>query len=166
MKHLLSFLLVFALLLSFGCKDDTDDNSALSPISDTTIHPGYEEFYTDQSDIDTNQNNLIDTNTVVDDNSAIMVEDTTGNIQPATNDDLTQNGNSYYLIVGSYQNINNAQIRVQYFKNQGYTAEILPKFGNYNRVSVAKFNTENDARTELKRLKTKYNDNTFWLLLR
>lgn len=169
MKKLLIITLVFAIFFAFGCKDDNaTDPSALTPKHDTTVYPGYEEFYTDQSDVDSsdNSNNTFVDTTANNDDEPIMVEDTIGNIQPATNTDIDQSGNNFYIIVGSYQNVNNAQIRMQYFKNQGYTAEILPKFGTYNRVSIAKFNQENSAREELKRLRAKYNDNSFWLLLR
>ncbi|MBN2662631.1 MAG: SPOR domain-containing protein [Bacteroidales bacterium] len=169
MKKLLILTLVSAIFFAIGCKEDNpDDPSALTPSRDTNIYPGYEEFYTDESNTDSlnNANNTgIDT-TVNNDDVPVMVEDTVGNIQPATNTDIDNSGRNFYIIVGSYQNVNNAKIREQYFKNQGYTAEVLPKFGVYNRVSVAKFNQENSAREELKKLRTKYNDNSFWLLLR
>jgi len=166
MKKLINIILILTVFLAFGCKNDNNDQ-ALTPNQDTTIYPGYDE-YTDESDIDTtiDVNNTTIDSTNIDDNATIMVEDTIGNVQPATDTDMGQTDKNFYIIVGSYQNIGNAQIRMQYFKNQGYTAEVLAKFGTYNRVSVAKFNEEGSARDELKSLRTKYNDNTFWLLLR
>jgi len=173
MKKLLTFIIISVFIFSVGCKKDKDDDgNALAPKKDSSVYPGYEEFYSDdQSDIEKNvvveNNNNTETDTTSTKNdSPVMVEDTTGNIQPATNKDLKQNGKDFYIIVGSYEKNTNAQKRKKYFKKIGYAAEILRKHGKYNRVSIAKFNDEKSARDELKILRNKFNDNSYWLLFR
>ncbi len=172
MKKLLTFIIISVFIFSVGCNKNKDDNNkVLSPKKDSSVYPGYEEFYSDDqshndssvvennniSEIDTSQQN---------DQPAVMVEDTAGNIQPATDTDLKENSKDFYIIVGSFEKIKNAQKRKEYFKKIGYAAEILKKHGKYNRVSVAKFNDEKSARDELKILRNKFNDKSYWLLFR
>ncbi|MBN2892837.1 MAG: SPOR domain-containing protein [Bacteroidales bacterium] len=168
MKKLLSILLVISLIFTLGCKDNDDNNTNNQNNADTTLYPGYEEFTVnnDQNENlqDSTKIEIIANNPVVNDN--VMVEDEQGNPVPATNDDLGDQSKNFYIVVGSYKKEENAQQRKEYFKKQGYAAEVLPKFGSYNRVSVASFNDETSARNELKALRSKYKDPSFWLLYR
>jgi len=163
MKKFFYILIIIALTFSVGCKKDKNEN-VLTPKQDTIVYPGYEEYYSDESDLDDSVE--VKDNVVDDVNTDVMIEDTVGNVKPADDVDLSQPGKSFYIIVGSFQNLTNAQKRAEYFKKIGYTAEVLPKFGTYNRVSVAKFNDESSARTELKTLRKKFSDNSYWLLYR
>lgn len=153
-------------MLSLSCKRDKNKNDgALIPQKDTSIYPGYEEFYSDESGNDSDSVavdvNQVEANT----NDQIMVEDQTGKIKPATENQVN-NSKNFYIIIGSFKNETNAQKKLDYYKKIGYTAEILPKFGDYNRVSAVSFNDETSARAELKNLRSKFNDKSFWLLIR
>ncbi len=167
MKKLFYILLVLSITFAAACKKDKKNNHSLN--QDTVSLTQYEEFYGDESD-DTTE--ITETEVVATDTAAeeqedvIMLEDTTGNLTPAPEEVIQETNANFYIIVGSYTKISNANNRASYFKKLGYTAEVLPKFGQYNRVSVANFNNEASARTELKNLRKKFNDRTFWLLIR
>ncbi len=164
MKKLIYIFLIAIIGLSLGCKrGKTKDDTALKPQKDTSIYPGYEEFYSDESDMDSDTVAVAQNTTTT--NDEIMVEDTVGNIQPATPKQVS-NSKSFYIIVGSFKKQSNANKKLNFFKRKGYTAEILPKYGEYNRVSAANFNAETSARAELKSLRKKFHDKTFWLLIR
>ena len=164
MKTLTYLLLVLCLSFVFSCKDNDEDNLE-NLTKNTNEFPEYEEYTTDFNLNDTTKNEqVISEEVVVNDN--VMVEDTLGNPVPATTDDLKAQNKNFYIIVGSYQKIENANKRADYFKKQGYTAEVLPKFGNYHRVSISSFNDEKASRSELKALRSKLGDQTFWLLYR
>lgn len=169
MKKLIYLLLIISLTFTFACKKDKDDKQGLTPKKDTTIYPGYQEFTTDESGLppDTNKNvsNEVTINNDVK-NETVMVEDDKGNLKPATNEDLNKTGNSFYIIVGSFKKDKNAQERANYFIKMNYQAQVLPKFGEYNRVAIANYTTESEARTELKNFRTKFNDKSVWLLAR
>jgi len=90
-----------------------------------------------------------DTNKTPEIDDPIMVENNDGNLKPATQNQV-DNSKNFHIIVGSF----------------GYSAEILPKFGEYSRISAVKFNDENSARSELSSLRKKFNDKSFWLLIR
>ena len=174
MKKLFYILLILAITFASACKKDKKKSESLN--QDTISLTQYEEFYGDESDTTPVINNDEQTNS--DDTSItstanadteveeIQVEDTTGKLTPATEEVIQQPTANFYIIVGSYTKLSNAQKRADYFKQLGYTAEVLPKFGKYNRVSIANFNNEASARAELKNLRKKFNDRTYWLLIR
>ncbi len=173
MKKILTLVLAFSLLFAFGCKKNQKNNTGVQNQVDTTTYPGYEEFTVDNNTQNTDtlvtnvaENDTVNTNNQKDSLENVMVEDQNGNPVPANQNDLNDKTKNFYVIVGSFKNDANAQKRVAYFKQQGYAAEILPKFGAYNRVAVAGFNEEASARAELKTLKSKYKDKSYWLLLR
>ena len=164
MKKIIYISLIAIIAFSVGCKrGKTKDDTVLKPQKDTSIYPGYEEFYSNESDMDSDS--VAVTQNTATPNDKIMVEDTVGNIQPATPTEVS-NSKSFYIIVGSFKKQTNAKKKLNSFKKKGYTAEILPKFGEYNRVSAASFNSEASARSELKSLRKKFHDRTFWLLIR
>lgn len=183
MKKIIILPILTAIILLASCKNEK--NEALAPTKDTTIYPEYQE-YSDESDMDTlltenNDIDDIDTQNEIDtiefqnkeektnnqkENNNIMTEDKNGNIKPATETDINQNNKNFYIVIGSYKNINNAKKRTDKLIKKGYSAEILPKFGNLNRVSIAKFNNKKSAREEMKNLRKKFCDNSFWLLCR
>ncbi len=168
MKKILFALLSVMVFFLFACKDDENKNNQTNT-KDTINYPNYEEFTADDNQQNQNKNNTLiieDTTSVVTPNDNVMVEDNQGNTVPATNEELNDQNKNFYIVVGSYKKQDNAQIRMTYFKNMGYTAEVLPLFGQYYRVSVANFNEETTARTELKNLRTKFKDPSFWLLYR
>lgn len=69
----------------------------------------------------------------------------------------------FYIVVGSFKEYGNAQKINDKFKNEGYYPMILPKVNEYNRVAIASYVEEANARKAIKKLRTKYNDLTFWL---
>ena len=171
MKKLIFLVFSISLIFVFGCGNDDENNSGNSA-QDTTLYPGYEEFSADDANEFTEDMSETEVapveETVIEEetNDNVMVENEVGEPVPATNEDLNDASKSFYIVVGSYQNIDNAQKRMKYFQKLGYIAEVLPKFGAYNRVSVASFNEENAARDELKLARNKFNDPSYWLLYR
>jgi cell division septation protein DedD len=164
MKKIFYILFALAISFSFACKKNKkQDQQTLVPQKDTAVYPGYEEFYSDESDMGSDSSSL--SSDTSKSNDQVMVEDTAGNVKPATPKDI-QKSKNFFVIVGSFKKYQNAQKKLNYLKKIGYAAEILPKFGEYNRVSAASFNNETSARNELKKLRKKFKNNTFWLLIR
>lgn len=164
MKKLIVLLIVIASVGIYSCRKK-DKVETLSPLSeDTSSLSNYEFMDTNEYDEDTGVGIV---NVVEDtaENINIKSEDTSGNVRPASPKEV-QNADYIYVIVGSYTKLANAKKRTQHFKNLGYDAEILPKFGNYNRVAIAKFNSETEARKKLLEYRKKFNDKTYWLLIR
>lgn len=170
MKKILTFVFAISLIFTFGCKDDT--NNASNQNNDTTLYPGYEEFTVDDNtknnEKDTSELNIMqeEPENTEPTNDNVMVENDEGTPVPATNEDLEDETKSFYIIVGSYEKDQNAQEKMKQFKKEGYAAQVLPKFGKHNRVSVVSFNDEKAARAELKTLRAKYKDSSYWLLYR
>lgn len=170
MKKKIFLILTISLFFVFGCGND-DENSTDNSTEDTTLFPGYEEFSYDDADEfseDTSNVEVVveEVEIIEEVNNDVMIENDEGNPIPATDSDLNDASKNFYIVVGSYQNINNAQERMKYFQKIGYTAEVLAKFGAYNRVSIASFNDETSARDELKSVRSKFNDPSYWLLYR
>lgn len=159
MKKIIILFVALALIGLSSCKKDKV--KALTPISeDTAALTNYEFMDTNESDVDT-----IVTKQQTVENNDIVTEDTVGNVRPATPKEV-KNADYIYVIVGSYIKTENAKNRCEHFKQLGFKAEILPKYGNYNRVAIAKFVSETDARKKLKEYRKKFNDNSYWLLIR
>ena len=162
----IGLLLIIASLLALGaCKK----KEAQQPKKqDTTDYPGYEYMYSDESDGDTavvDTTAQTQTTDTAQTQTTILKEDTTGKTTPANETEIKQ-ANYIYLIVGSYKKYSNAEKRLNAFHKIGYDAQILPKYGQYNRVAAAKFTNETTARTKLKQMRTSFKDRSFWLLIR
>ena len=168
MKKLIYLMLVISLTFAFGCNNDDGTSSNNTTNNDTLLYPGYEEFTTESDDSLEKDSTVVELDTVKEPevNDNVMVEDNKGQPVVANSEDLNDKTKNFYIIVGSYQKNANAKQRMEYFKKIGYTAEVLPKFGTYERVSIASFNNEASARKELKALRTKFKDPSYWLLYR
>lgn len=157
MKKIIYISIVFlTIALLAGCKKD---KKAIAPIQDT-ISNNFEEYFTDESDTIIPNKDTVATDTV------IMKEDKQGNLQPATNEDLNNPQKKFYIIVGSYTKMTNAEKRRDHFTKLGYSAKILPPNGKLNRVAVSEYSDETQARQDLKAYRSKFGDKSFWLLLR
>ncbi len=92
----------------------------------------------------------------------VFVDDKDGNLKPMDGDKTGK----YYIIVGSFKQTKNADKLSSRFASLGYATQILPKTNEYTRVAISAFATQEDARKELKLLRSEYNDASFWLLLK
>ncbi len=162
MKKVFTILFSVIFIFAIGCKKEHVADKLHD--SDTTAYPTYDEFSTNDTDNTVTQ--VETTDTVAKTNDSVMVENAQGEPVPAKKEDLKDKNKNFYIIVGSYRNDKNAQKRKEYFKKNGYVAEVLPKHGQYNRVSIASFNEEKASRAELKTLRKKFKDKSFWLLYR
>jgi cell division protein FtsN len=77
----------------------------------------------------------------------------------------------FYIIAGSFQNINNAVDLRAYLKTKAYPAMVLYPYRGYNRVAVKSFNTRKEAEKEIAAVRNKnlnYKDENleYWLLWR
>ncbi len=73
----------------------------------------------------------------------------------------------YYVIIGSFQVLDNARNYKNTLTNEGFTPIILENENGLYRISVAAYNEEMDARSNVDKIRTnfeKYNDT--WLLIR
>jgi len=157
-------IIVALTFLGISCKKKKVE--ALTPIKeDTPSIANYEFMDTNEIGDDTVvvANKKVDTDTtkIIE----IVSEDTTGKISTATNKQINT-ADYIYVIVGSYTKLENATKRKIYFNKLGYKSEVLPKYGNYNRVTIARFESETEARTKLREYRKKFNDKSYWLLIR
>jgi nucleoid DNA-binding protein len=70
---------------------------------------------------------------------------------------------TYYIIAGSFEQIENAQILFNTLAKQGYSPEILQSDGRF-RVSISKFSERNRALRELANLRNQKSTQSVWLL--
>lgn len=154
MKKIIYLLIAASLIISFSnCKKNKNKGGDTTD----TLSKQFEEYFTDESDTVV---------AVADTTTKIMTEDSTGKLKNAEPQDLSKPNKKFYIIVGSYKKIENAQKRVDYFKKLGYKCEIVSPSGIYNRVAIASFDDEKIARQELKKYRQKFNDHSYWLLLK
>jgi nucleoid DNA-binding protein len=71
--------------------------------------------------------------------------------------------NTYYIISGSFVNIENAQAYYRTLEKQGYKPELLEQQGKY-RVAMSKYSDRNRALRELERLRREKPTEAVWLL--
>jgi len=142
------FLLVIAILtISCDCKN----NKKTAANKDTVILPVYEDYKA-----------VVDSTEIKTKDETVFVDDKDGNLKPLTD----ETGKKFYIIVGSFKAVKNAEKLMKHFKENGFNAEILPKTNEYNRVAVASFDTKDAAKAELKNVRKDYNDASFWLFLK
>lgn len=83
-------------------------------------------------------------------------------------DDRTENeNNTYFVILGSFSNLNNAKNYREDLLNQGFTPIILHSETGYYRVCVNSYQNETDARSRVAQIRQtypKYSD--VWLLIK
>ena len=150
-----SFILgAIVLFFLFSCEEPTTNNNNQGQ-ADTIEYPTNDDIAVDTNEVNT------DTDT-----TSVMVEDDKGNLTPKDEEVYVEDNtnHNYYVIVGSFKTYANAEKCNKIYTKKGYKPVILEKVGQYNRVSAAYFNEEGDARNELKALRKKFKNKTFWLL--
>ena len=155
---LISLLLILFLSCNRSKKNNPDDT-----FKDTIDYPSYEDYSNEDL---TPVENLLDSNKV-NEEDPILTEDEDGNLQPVTEEEINQgnpDNHIFYVIVGSYTVAENAAKAKQLYITKGYAPQVLPQKGPYNRVAIASMNDEKSARAELKRVRSTFNDGSFWLL--
>ena len=74
---------------------------------------------------------------------------------------------TYFIIVGSYSNPNNAERARTILSNQGFTAIILKSETGLNRLSVNSYTNESEARSRVQQIRSSYPEyHDAWLLIR
>lgn len=71
----------------------------------------------------------------------------------------------FYVIGGSFKEIQRAKKFEKLLKAKGYEATVLKPHKGFNRVAIRAYKGEVKARAELKSLRKIFNDVSFWLLL-
>ena len=164
------FFLAATLIFSVSCKDiskklNTDEEDPDFLVEETENEEGndlYADFETEET-VATDENNAR-TDSLTD----------AGNETPSSTEEETLNlikknnkikPGKFYIIAGSFKTYKNAEELYKKLSTQGYSnAQILDPVNEFSRVVVASFNDEGEARTELSKLRKKYNDNSIWLL--
>ncbi len=84
-----------------------------------------------------------------------------------TEDQVTHDENTYFVIVGSFIQRDNADRFVGTLRNQGFSPVILLSETGFNRVSVDSFDEEAPARARIMQIRRTYPDyHDTWLLIR
>jgi cell division protein FtsN len=154
MKNISIILLVILAFTFVSCKGKKEKETADN--KDTIVYPSYEDFKPNETDLVLLDSTEVDSTVT----EVVYTEDKQGNLTPQTDE---SKGTKYYVIVGSFKVYNNAIKLQNHFQSMGYTVEILPKTNEYNRVSVSSYNDKSSAVVELKSLRSKHNDASFWI---
>jgi cell division protein FtsN len=85
-----------------------------------------------------------------------------------TQEDKTQNeSNNFFVILGSFSQLNNAKNYRETLLNKGFTPIILHSETGYYRVCVNSYQNENDARTRVAQIRQTYPEySDVWLLIK
>jgi cell division septation protein DedD len=88
-----------------------------------------------------------------------MVENEDGSVKKVGDDELKKESSAphvkkFYVVAGSFKNINNAVELRQFFKKSGYPAMILYPYNGYNRVATGSFPDRASAEKEVKKFRS------------
>jgi cell division protein FtsN len=85
-----------------------------------------------------------------------------------TQEDKSQNeSNNFFVILGSFSQLNNAKNYRETLLNKGFTPIILHSETGYYRVCVNSYQNENDARTRVGQIRQTYPEySDVWLLIK
>jgi cell division protein FtsN len=73
----------------------------------------------------------------------------------------------YYVIIGSFRVLENAQNYKKQLISEGFTPVLMENENGLYRVSVAAYNDEAEARQRIAEIRSKYNKySDVWLLIR
>ncbi len=82
-------------------------------------------------------------------------------------DEVTQDENTYFVIVGSFMERTNAENFMVTLRGQGFSPTILLSEAGFHRVSVDSFEEEAPARARIQHIRTNYPSyHDTWLLIR
>ncbi|MDR4988165.1 MAG: SPOR domain-containing protein [Bacteroidales bacterium] len=82
-------------------------------------------------------------------------------------DKLTHDDNTYFIILGSFSYKDNAERFVETLKKQGFSPVVLLSETGFHRVSVYSYDQEVPARTRIQQLRSNYPEyHDLWLLIR
>lgn len=109
----------------------------------------------------------------------VMVENEDGSVRKVPDEEIEKEKKApkkkhvkkFYIVAGSFQNINNAVTLRKFFKKRGYPAMILYPYHGYNRVATGSFPNRASAEKEIKKfrnMKLSYEGEKieYWLLWR
>ena len=182
MKNI-SLIVVILMAIAFsscGGKEETTeennmDTEIIDETADTSAYLDDIEFVSDESDAEINpvdstlQENLdYPDNTTellvdppVEEKEEIVVEEVKETPVVVKEEKVHQK--RYYVVVGSFTKYTNAQNLNNYFEKKGYHPMILPKVNGYNRVAISSYIEKANAKKAVTKLRTEYNDLTFWI---
>ncbi len=131
--------------------DLTDDSDTIDEISadDTTA----------VEEVDVEENNSTDELTDTDDKEPVMVENEDGSVKKVPEEEITKSESKkehvkkFYIIAGSFKNINNAITLRSFFKERGYPSMILYPFHGYNRVATGSYPNRAAAEKDIKKFR-------------
>lgn len=72
----------------------------------------------------------------------------------------------YYLIAGSFQTFEKAQLHAKFLKKQGYKPEVIQFEQQLFRVSVGEYSTKDSAKLALDKIKTEKGNTTIWIVVK
>ncbi|MEZ4847616.1 MAG: SPOR domain-containing protein [Bacteroidia bacterium] len=81
-------------------------------------------------------------------------------VKPRNLDNLSSpvnDGRKYHVVVGSYENQKNALLRVRKLKSLGFQPSVIPTDTGKFRVSCAFYDSRDEAKSALEKLKVEHN---------
>lgn len=91
---------------------------------------------------------------------------TTEEIIPETPEEPPVQSNRYFLIAGSFQNLQNATELMEELKSAGYPAEIIITENRSYRVSIKSYPTKQEALNDIEKVRASSGHDKAWLLTR
>ena len=106
-----------------------------------------------------------DTPILLEENSKTEITVRTERVKPIDSSNRTMYG--YYVIIGSFRNIDNARKYHADMVTKGFTSEILENEDGLYRISVGGYDEESVARSKIAGIRTTFEEHAdVWLLVR
>ncbi len=184
MKKISFFLAVIIAVAVLGCNPKKEHANDATELSDIDIVTDNETDVIDEYDTteeivvlpkDTTSKTVVKPKN--DGKEPVMVENEDGSVKKIPDEDIkkeeksTNHVKKFYIVAGSFQNINNAVNLRQFFKKSGYPAMILYPYHGYNRVATGSYPDRASAEKDIKKFRAmnlthEGNKIEYWLLWR
>ena len=180
MKKISLILVVFFAIFMFGCnakKEKTIDKN--KPVTEN-VEENSEEFEYKEDENANNETEDVDTTDetttyaddteTTDDSTATKTEDTKepvmeenedGSVKKVPENELKKEESKaeksrvkkFYIIAGSFKNINNAVSLRSFYKGKGYPSIVLYPYHGYNRVAIGTYPNRATAEKDIKKVR-------------
>jgi len=163
---ILAFIIAIAIV---GCNPKKDRNienndsleaTNTDDLDDLTDFDNDSLFVTDLSDNSDSSDKVVDTTEAVTNDTKkepVMVENEDGSVKKVPETEIKDNDKEhvkkFYVIAGSFQEINNAVTLRKFFKERGYPAMILYPYHGYNRVATGSYPNRAAAEKDIKKFR-------------
>lgn len=191
MKKVSLILVVFFAIFLYSCnakkEKKTDKNKPVTEnIEENTEEFEYKKDDNVSTDVDTLDNTKtddvdvnVDTTDTTENKEPVMEENEDGSVKKVAEKELKKEESKavsirvkkFYIIAGSFKNINNAVALKTFYQKKGFASLVLYPYHGYNRVAIGTYPNRAAAETDIKKVRERivsYDGENigYWLLWR